>query len=60
MDHDMNITFSIFMNFGLIVGFLLSLVLAPDYILLVLPCICAGLQIYCAIFICFPILFTNG
>ena len=28
--------------------------------LLILPCFCAGLQIYVAIFICFGFIFTNG
>lgn len=48
------------MNCGLLVGLLLSLVLQPDMALLILPCICAGMQIYCSIFICFGFIFTNG
>lgn len=48
------------MNCGMAVGFLLSLVISPDIALLVLPCISAGLQIYCSIFICFGHIFTNG
>lgn len=28
--------------------------------LLILPCICAGLQIYCSIFVCFPYMFSGG
>ena len=51
---------AILMNSGLIVGLLLSLVLDPDMALLILPCVCAGLQIYCSIFICFGFIFTNG
>lgn len=50
----------IFVNMGLVFGFLLSFVISPDVALLVLPCCCAGIQIYCAMFLGFPGLFTNG
>jgi hypothetical protein len=48
------------MNGGMLVGMCLSDVINPDVALLALPCICAGLQIYCSIFICFPFVFSNG
>mgnify|MGYP000895494377 CR=1 FL=1 len=48
------------MNSGLVVGLLLSAVIKPDMVLLVLPCICAGLQVYCSIFLAFPFIFSNG
>jgi hypothetical protein len=60
VDEKTVIRVGIYMNFSLIAGFLLSFFFEPDAILLALPCICAGIQLYCSIFICFPTIFTNG
>ena len=48
------------MNGGMLVGFLLSFIIEPDMALLIIPCISAGLQIYCSSFVCFPKIFSNG
>lgn len=51
---------NIFVNIGIAIGYLLGIAFRITIPIVVLPCIAVGLNIYTAIFICLPQIYTDG
>jgi hypothetical protein len=57
---DLNDKLSVFINVGIVLGFLLGLVVQNNLIFVALPCFCCGLMIYSSTMIGLPNLYSNG
>lgn len=50
----------LFVNSGLVAGFILALIVNISSAVVLLPCFSIGFAIYTAVFVCLPKIFTNG
>jgi zinc transporter ZupT len=57
---DLSDKLTIFINLGIILGYLLGLIVKNNLIIVALPCFCCGLMMYSSTLVCLPNLYSNG